>query len=113
MQVKNRKELFDFISDKRIIIWGARMTGIGALRQLKEKNLDVISFIDSDLSLVGKLVHGLEVYHPNNIKKVLEKNKNVIILVAVSLKEEEILNQFQKMDIKNLPVVSFYDEMAP
>tara|TARA_Y100000741_G_C18262073_1_gene560841 strand:- start:1654 stop:2958 length:1305 start_codon:yes stop_codon:yes gene_type:complete len=113
MHLKNRKELFNFISDKKIIIWGARMTGIGALRQLKEKNVEVLSFIDSDLSLVGKLVHGFEVYHPNNIKKILDKNKNVIILVAVSLKEEEILKQFQKMDINNLPVVSFYDEMAP
>ena len=37
MQLKNRNELFDYISGKRIIIWGARMTGIGALRQLKEK----------------------------------------------------------------------------
>jgi len=113
MYPKNRKELFNFISDKKIIIWGARMTGIGALRQLKDKNLEVLSFIDSDLSLVGKSVHGFEVYHPNNIKKILDKNKNVIILVAVSLKEEEILKQFQKMDINNLPVVSFYDEMAP
>ncbi len=113
MQLKNRKELFDLISDKKIIIWGARMTGIGALRQLKEKNIEVLSFIDSDHSLVGKLVHGYEVYHPNNIKKILENNENVIILVAVSLKEEEILKQFKKMNIKNLPVVSFYDEMAP
>ena len=58
MQLKNRKELFDLISDKKIIIWGARMTGIGALRQLKKKNIEVLSFIDSDHSLVGKLVHG-------------------------------------------------------
>ena len=113
MQLKNRKKLFDLISDKKIIIWGARMTGIGALRQLKEKNIEVLSFIDSDHSLVGKLVHGYEVYHPKNIKKILENNENVIILVAVSLKEEEILKQFEKMNIKNLPVVSFYDEMSP
>jgi len=113
MQLKNRNELFDYISGKRIIIWGARMTGIGALRQLKEKNIEILNFIDSDLSLVGKFVHGLEVHHPRNLKKILDLNENVIILVAVSLKEEEILNQFKKMDIKNLPVVSFYDEMAP
>ena len=113
MHLKNRKELFNFISDKKIIIWGARMTGIGALRQLKEKNIEVLNFIDSDLSLVGKLVHDFEVYHPNDIKKILDKHENVVILVAVSLKEEEILKQFKKMDINNLPVVSFYDEMAP
>lgn len=113
MHLKNRNQLFNYISDKKVIIWGARMTGIGALRQLKKKNIEILNFIDSDLSLVGKFVHGFEVHHPSNLKKILELNENVIILVAVSLKEEEILNQFEKMDIKNLPVVSFYDEQAP
>ena len=113
MQLKNRKELFNFISDKKAIIWGARMTGIGALRQLKEKNIKILNFVDSDQALVGKLVHGFQVYHPNELKKILDFHENIIILVAVSLKEEEILSQFQKMDIKNIPVISFYDEMAP
>ena len=39
MQLRSRKELFDFVSDKKVLIWGARMTGIGALRQLKKKIL--------------------------------------------------------------------------
>jgi MoaA/NifB/PqqE/SkfB family radical SAM enzyme len=113
MLLKNRKELFEFISEKEVIIWGARMTGIGALRQLKKKDIKVIDFVDSDRSLVGKHVHGFEVHHPDDLKKILDLHKDAIILVAVSLKEEEILSQFQKMDIKNIPVVSFYDEMAP
>ena len=113
MLLKNRKELFDFISDKEVIIWGARMTGIGALRQLKKKNIKVIDFVDSDLALVGKHVHGFKVHHPNELTRILDSHKKVVILVAVSLKEEEILIQFQKMDIKNTPVISFYDEMAP
>jgi len=113
MLLKNRKELFEFISEKEVIIWGARMTGIGALRQLKKKDIKVIDFVDSDRSLVEKHVHGFEVHHPDDLKKILDLHKDAIILVAVSLKEEEILSQFQKMDIKNIPVVSFYDEMAP
>jgi MoaA/NifB/PqqE/SkfB family radical SAM enzyme len=113
MLLKNRKELFEFISDKEVIIWGARMTGIGALRQLTKQNIKIIDFVDSDLSLVGKNVHGFEVHHPSDLKKILDLHEKAIILVAVSLKEEEILSQFQKMDIKNIPVISFYDEMAP
>ena len=89
------------------------MTGIGALRQLTKKNIKIIDFVDSDQSLVGKHVHGFTVHHPNDLKKILDLHEKAIILVAVSLKEEEILNQFQKMDIKNIPVISFYDEMAP
>jgi MoaA/NifB/PqqE/SkfB family radical SAM enzyme len=113
MHFQDRKKLFNYISDKKVIIWGARMTGIGALRQLKKKNIEILNFLDSDLSLVGRSVHGFQVYHPSNLKKILDSNTNVVILVAVSLKEEEILNQFEKMKIKNLPVISFYDEMAP
>jgi MoaA/NifB/PqqE/SkfB family radical SAM enzyme len=113
MHFKNRTELFNFISGKSIVIWGARMTGIGALRQLKEKNANVLNFLDSDPALVDNTVHGLQVYHPNDIKKILKSNNDVVVLLAVSLKESEIINQFQKMDIKNLPVVSFHDEMAP
>jgi len=113
MLLKNKKELFNFISNKEVIIWGARMTGIGALRQLKKKNIKVINFVDSDLAFVGKHVHGIEVHHPNKLTKIFDLHKKAVILVAVSLKEEDILNQFKKMDIKNIPVISFYDEMAP
>ena len=113
MQFRSRKELFDFVSDKKVLIWGARMTGIGALRQLKKKNIKILNFVDSDQALVGKSVHGFQVHHPNELKKILDLHKEAVILVAVSLKEYEILSQLQKMEIKNIPVISFLDEMAP
>ena len=39
MQLKSmiRENLFNELLGKKILIWGARMTGIGALRQLKMK----------------------------------------------------------------------------
>ena len=113
MHLESRKEIFDYISLKNVLIWGARMTGIGALRQLKKKNIKIINFIDSDQSLVGKSVYGYQVHHPNELKKILDINKNVVILIAVSLKESEIFTQLQKFNIKNIPVISFLDEMAP
>jgi FlaA1/EpsC-like NDP-sugar epimerase len=73
MYFDNRLELFNFISGKNIVIWGARMTGIGALRQLKEKKIKVLNFLDSDPSLVGNLVHGLKVHHPNDHKENFEQ----------------------------------------
>ena len=94
MHFQDRKKLFNYISDKKVIIWGARMTGIGALRQLKKKNIEILNFLDSDLSLVGRSVHGFQVYHPSNLKKILDSNTNVVILVAVDLKEKEMLKRF-------------------
>ena len=56
-----RKNLLDRLLNKKVLIWGARMTGIGALRQLKTKNINVIGFIDSDQAFDNKFVHGLPV----------------------------------------------------
>ena len=40
--MKSRKEIFNFVSSKKVLIWGARMTGIGALRQLKAKKVNIL-----------------------------------------------------------------------
>jgi MoaA/NifB/PqqE/SkfB family radical SAM enzyme len=109
----NREKIFNSLADKKILIWGARMTGIGALRQLREKKIKVINFIDSDDALNGKFVHGLKVYHPNQLSELVQDHKDVAILIAVSIKENEIINQLQKLNIRNVPVISFFDETSP
>jgi len=109
----NREKIFNSLANKKVLIWGARMTGIGALRQLNKKNITVLNFIDSDDALVGKFVHGLKVYHPNQLSELVKNRKDVAILIAVSIKENEILNQLQKLNIVTVPIVSFFDSMAP
>ena len=44
MNFNNKSNLFKHLKDKNVFIWGARMTGIGALRQLKE-DINVVSFM--------------------------------------------------------------------
>jgi len=89
----NREKIFNSLANKKVLIWGARMTGIGALRQLNKKNITVLNFIDSDDALVGKFVHGLKVYHPNQLSELVKNRKDVAILIAVSIKENEILRK--------------------
>ena len=91
----DRIELIDKIKHKQVVIWGARMTGIGALRQLLKKSINVVSFIDSDPAFINKKVHNLKVYHPTELKDISIKFKDVAILIAVSLKEEEIIRQLK------------------
>jgi MoaA/NifB/PqqE/SkfB family radical SAM enzyme len=109
----NREKIINSLTDKNVIIWGARMTGIGALRHLIKKKIKVLNFIDSDDALVGKFVHEIKVYHPNQLHELINNHKNVIILIAVSLKESEILKQLKELNLNKIPVVSFFDEMAP
>ena len=89
------------------------MTGIGALRQLKNNNIDILGFVDSDVAFNGKYSQGLKVYNPNELKNILDDREDVAILVAVALKESEILSQLNKLNIPKIPVLSFYDEKAP
>jgi len=110
MNFDNKIQLFDYLKDKNVFIWGARMTGIGALRQLKNENINVVNFIDSDLAFVNNSVHGLHVKHPKDLKKTLTKHENSVIVIAVSLKEDEILEQLHSLNINNMKVISFLDE---
>ena len=99
----NREKIINSLTDKNVMIWGARMTGIGALRHLIKKKIKVLNFIDSDDALVGKFVHEIKVYHPNQLHELINNHKNVIILIAVSLKESEILRMIlQGMGTKEI-----------
>ena len=111
--MENRDKVLKFVSNKKVLLGGARMTGIGALRQLKNNNIDVLGFVDSDKAFENKYSQGLKIYNPADLKNILNDRKDVVILVAVSLKEDEILSQLSKLDIPEIPVLSFHDVNAP
>lgn len=111
--VSNKQKAIKALRGHSVFIWGARMTGLGALRVLDSKDISVAGFIDSDSAFVGKEVRGLPVHQPSNLLGALTKAKKPAILVAVSLKEEEILNQLDKLGIVDIPVLSFQDEQSP
>ena len=58
MNFNNKSNLFKHLKDKNVFIWGARMTGIGALRQLKKEDINVVSLIDSDPAFENNSVQG-------------------------------------------------------
>lgn len=111
--VSNKQKALEALRGHSVFVWGARMTGLGALRVLNSRNILVSGFIDSDSAFVAKKVRGLSVHQPTNLLEVLTKAKNPAILVAVSLKEEEILSQLNHLGITNIPVFSFQDEKSP
>ena len=97
------------------MIWGARMTGLGALRQLISKNINVLNFIDSDPSFEKTKVHQLEVWHPKKLSELKDKDKNnLVLLLAVSIKEEEIRQQLKNINLnETIEIISFMDEKSP
>ena len=104
------KELKDLIKDKSIIIWGARIVGIGFSRKCKKESIEVTSFIDSDESLSNKNINGIKVNQPDALKRIIKNNrsKEVAIVVAVSIKEEEIKSYLQKENIDKDVEIIYY-----
>ncbi len=55
------------LGNRPILIWGARMTGIGLLRFAKKHNLNVIGFVDVDSSLTGRNIENFQINKPDFI----------------------------------------------
>jgi MoaA/NifB/PqqE/SkfB family radical SAM enzyme len=102
----NEEHLLERLQDRPIVIWGARMTGIGFSRLAKRNNLEVVSYVDSDTAFKGMSIGSTPIYKTSYLKKLKKKYNNLIIVVAVALKEDEILsslhnNGFGKDDYIN------------
>ena len=98
--------------DKNIIIWGARIVGIGLSRKCRDEGLSVSSIIDSDKAMIGRNIGGVNVNHPSSLleyKSQLLSGKAILIL-AVSIKEDEIKSQIDSLiGSSNIEVINYVD----
>lgn len=86
-----KAELLGRLKGKKIAIWGARMTGLGFARFLKEHtSSDLLSFIDSDASLHNKKINGVGINSLEHLKELKKEYPELLVVIAVSLKESEI-----------------------
>ena len=111
--MNKREKLFENISGKKIFIWGARMTGIGVFRQLNNRGFDILGFVDSDPAFKNSNVCGLKVFSPIELQQYKFFSDNIALVIAASLKEEEIIYQLSEMKLSKYSVHSFFDEDAP
>jgi organic radical activating enzyme len=111
--VQSRADLYLSLSDKKVLIWGARMTGLGALRQLHSRGIETFGFVDSDPAFNGQQVANLPLFTPSQIPELAVKDPNLVVLIAVSIKEEEIRTQLNNYGAKNVPIYSFRDDESP
>ena len=93
----NKDNLLTNLKDKTVVIWGARMTGIGFLRFANKHNLNVIGFVDADPAYVGKEVINQMVYKPDKITAFKKQYDDLKVVVCASTKEDEIVNRLKKM----------------
>ncbi len=101
--------LINKVGNKPLVIWGARMTGIGFLRFAKKYELNPIGFVDSDTSLTGRNISGLPIGLPKEILSLKKQHQDLIIVVAVSIKEDEIISSLAKMGVSGAEIVNYHD----
>lgn len=95
--IKSKVSLLVQLEKRPIVIWGARMTGMGFLRFSLANSLNVVRFIDSDLALQNKLVNDVLVSSPDVLATMKKEYENLAIVIAVSLKESEIISMLMDM----------------
>ena len=110
----NKEDVIDNLKDCDLVIWGARMTGLGALRTLKGHGINPVCFVDSDPSFANIKSGGLRVYAPQDLNRAIAENGwKPKILIAVALKEQEIVSVLSKYKVEHLECYSFQDKSAP
>lgn len=83
-------ELLTQLSGAPILIWGARMTGLGLVRLCRTHHIAIQGFIDSDPAFAGKTVAGLPCHSPTNLGDLRRQWPGLKVIVAASTKEAEI-----------------------
>tara|TARA_B100001123_G_C15288736_1_gene1016636 strand:- start:769 stop:2079 length:1311 start_codon:yes stop_codon:yes gene_type:complete len=104
---KKEKEFIDVLSNRPLVVWGARMTGMGLLRFSKKHNLNIVGFVDGDPSLTGKMIGDFKIDTPDKIKTLKAKYNNLSVVVAVALKEDEIINELDTMGVSKKDRVNY------
>lgn len=92
-------DLNRFLSNqKQVVLFGAGLAGINALKVLKKKGIQVLFFCDNDKNKHGKSIDGIKIYPPDR----LLRNKHETVLISSDFFEEIGLQ------LKKMGIVEFY-----
>lgn len=104
-----KKKLLTILGKRPIIIWGARMTGIGFFRFSQRHNRKVLGFVDSDPSFQGKKIYDLQVLKPSQLAALKKAQPKLIVVIAVSIKEDEIISRLKKLKLSSKDYLLYKD----
>lgn len=86
-------DLLAQLAEVPVLIWGARMTGLGLVRLCRTHGIAVHGFIDSDPAFAGQRIAGLLCHPPAELPALRTRHPGLKIVVAASTKEAEINRQ--------------------
>jgi MoaA/NifB/PqqE/SkfB family radical SAM enzyme len=81
-----------------LVVWGARMTGLGFARFLAAQGQRApVAFVDSDTALQGRRLNGIPVRSPQTLPDLRAERPGLKVVIAVALKEREIIEALARM----------------
>lgn len=96
-----------------LLIIGAGIGGQLVLREVKkDKRYKILGFVDDDIKIIGKKIHGIKIYGPiSNIQKVLRelKDKGKVIsevIIAMPSAEGSVIKQIMKLLFQKVAKIS-------
>lgn len=97
----------------KAIIYGAGNAGRQLASALYNSNsINVVGFVDDDVSLQGYILNGLKIYHPKDLDKVISKKNVSHVLLAIPSssrrRRNEIIHDIsdKKVSVRTLPSVT-------
>ncbi|MGZ0076735.1 radical SAM protein [Methylomonas sp. YC3] len=102
-----KQKLLTTIGQRRVYIWGARMTGLGFKRFCDGHGISVAGFVDSDPAFVGSTISGVDVLTLENIATI--DKSGCCIVIAVSIKEAEIVQCAKGMGFSDENLLCYSD----
>lgn len=75
------------LKGKKVYIWGTGSAGLKTLDYYKDKGIEIVGWIDSNIEKQGKTCEGMTVFSPDDILSAYEKGKHYILLGTSFYKE--------------------------
>ncbi len=104
---------FDDPEKSNVVIYGAGTTGVQLLQALRQSGTyQPIGFVDDDPSLWRQNIHGLKVYRPEKISRLIERDMVREIFLAIPgaprHRRRAVINNLQphSVAIKTLPAIA-------
>jgi len=110
---RDHKKRLDAKAKVRMLIYGAGSAGRQiAAALVNNRDVKIVGFLDDDISLVGRVLNGLIIYHPDDIRDLSERLEVTDILLAMPSashkRRQEVFDTLRqaRLSVRTLPSVT-------
>ena len=100
------------ISNRPIVVWGARMTGIGFLKLAEIHSLNIVGIVDSDPTLHNQRLRGYFISNPSHILDLASSYNDLIIVITNTVQKESTDYSISRLGLPSNIVILEYSSLC-